>query len=372
MGMVFPSIAVSQQIVDLSTGKILNGTNAPVYSIDPKWTVDLPGGGMSFLPVRCGTGVDYQGGASLACPTGRWLSPYLDINGVMQQAPLVFGPYTYSMTFYSDSCPIISDTLFLDCYGAYNVVNTISINGNTYLISTSSSMQNTVIPLSPTDIISSGLNTINITVVSGTRLSGWVLEGHLKIEYASGCPLPIEYAEPLSIKTIYGRNTLHWTTSHESNLKWFVVERSESPNDGFCALESLDAKGNSDSQTTYIFNDNSFSQTINYYRLRLVDQNGGTSFSKVVMADNQSPIPLIEIWPNPINEVLYYKIEKDSQVQMNFYDMAGAWVVNYSLTPSFGVVGGAINLKGLNLGNYLLIITDSRGNLLKKQFLQRE
>lgn len=80
-------------------------------------------------------------------------------------------------------------------------------------------------------------------------------------------------------------NTLKWFCVTELNNEFFIVERSI---DGveFIVIAKLDGAGNSSAPTSYYFNDNTFDNTLNYYRLKQVDFNGTFIYHYTISIDN--------------------------------------------------------------------------------------
>jgi len=95
---------------------------------------------------------------------------------------------------------------------------------------------------------------------------------------------------------------ISWTTSSEIDASHFEIERSS---DGieFSRIGSHGAEGEASAETSYKFMDKTPRQGTNYYRLRSVDIDGFTSFSRirsVGFGSSDTPIAV----PNPVKERL--------------------------------------------------------------------
>lgn len=90
-----------------------------------------------------------------------------------------------------------------------------------------------------------------------------------------------------------------WTTLQENDSQYFIIERSTDAVN-FYETGKVKSKGNSRGPVQYSFTDFSGLSSINYYRLKLVDQDGSVVLSEVVtvMTSKQSSIA---IYPNPSN-----------------------------------------------------------------------
>jgi Secretion system C-terminal sorting domain len=109
-------------------------------------------------------------------------------------------------------------------------------------------------------------------------------------------PLPIELLF-FSVKNLTATNSLTWQTASEKQNKGFEIERS---NDGqmWQTLSFVAAKGNN---STYSFTDKEPLST-SYYRLRQIDVDGQSDYSKVVVAKSTSGKSSVSVFPNPNTE----------------------------------------------------------------------
>jgi hypothetical protein len=97
----------------------------------------------------------------------------------------------------------------------------------------------------------------------------------LRVEAA----LPIELAEFKGAKIDERTNLLTWRTASESDNRGFEVQRSSNGTD-WRPLGFVPGSGTSTSPQHYDFYDNDPAFGMNYYRLRQMDFDGNTSFSK--------------------------------------------------------------------------------------------
>jgi hypothetical protein len=91
---------------------------------------------------------------------------------------------------------------------------------------------------------------------------------------------------------------LNWETASERNSMEFVIERSQDLND-FQSIGKVGAAGESADRSQYGFDDEAPLPGVNYYRLRIVDKDGGFSFSQILDAVIYSDNPSFTISPNP-------------------------------------------------------------------------
>lgn len=122
---------------------------------------------------------------------------------------------------------------------------------------------------------------------------------------------------------------LQWQTVTESNNKGFDVERSI---DGktFTKIGFVSGNGTTVQKKDYVYTDfniNQLNKDKVYYRLRQVDFDGHSDYSKTIPL-NISRIISWVVAPNPVSaqSAIIFSLEKSSQVQIQIVNSAGAIV----------------------------------------------
>ncbi|MBK9283762.1 MAG: hypothetical protein IPM51_05510 [Sphingobacteriaceae bacterium] len=128
---------------------------------------------------------------------------------------------------------------------------------------------------------------------------------------------------PISILNFAGEsvgtaNQLNWTSTEETNMDHFVVERSANAN-AYEELGKVNVKGNSHLNNSYSFIDNSPRNGTNYYRLRSVESNGISEYSGIISVDSRSRSVQLSIVPNPTNG----KFSVGTREDVHVYNMYG-------------------------------------------------
>jgi hypothetical protein len=177
-------------------------------------------------------------------------------------------------------------------------------------------------------------------------------------ELADLSPLPISLII-FSGQNREAINTLFWKIADHQNLSYFVLQRSTNGRD-FRDMSQIQANGNSD----YSYDDNiaADTNTLYYYRLKLVGIDGNFKYSDVIKMTVQLKEDFIFVSPNPFRDRLVINIH--SQIQDNavfvLTDLNGRQLLrkNEPLTRGPNVV--QINETGrLPEGTYILTITTS-------------
>lgn len=144
--------------------------------------------------------------------------------------------------------------------------------------------------------------------------------------------IPVELAA-FSARLNQGAVILNWSTASETNNYGFDIDRKC----GACSdwQKIAFVKGNGTSQTyhVYTYKDETPSQGINSYRLRQIDTDGRSSYSKTVTVRISLPqtLQLEQNYPNPFNphtEIAFQIPEGASErVQLSLFNLLGQKII---------------------------------------------
>ena len=96
-----------------------------------------------------------------------------------------------------------------------------------------------------------------------------------------------------------GQSELFWQANKPSNFKQFEVERSF---DAVSYTRVGIVAGSSTAGTqNYAFTDPSLAKAVNFYRLKMVDTDGGFTYSAVIKIANNTQIKFVQLLGNPVN-----------------------------------------------------------------------
>jgi len=165
--------------------------------------------------------------------------------------------------------------------------------------------------------------------------------------------LPIKSIN-LQAKETNGQVLLQWQTIDEINTASFIIQHST---DGatFSTIATKEAVGSGNNG--YSFIDKSPAEGINYYRIKAVDKDGASSFSKVVSVQltvNRLPLTVI---PNPVRDVAMIRGSHIASVQV--IDNKGNLVKVISLHDA---TNPTLSVSNLAAGVYYLHIKTTDGN----------
>lgn len=181
--------------------------------------------------------------------------------------------------------------------------------------------------------------TLNNFTLSGTA-SNWV---------SAGLTLPVTWQSFTATKkptTV----ELNWSTASEQNTKDFEVQYSTNTQD-WSVLGTVVAAGNSSTTKEYNFTHNSplKGSIYNYYRIKQNDLDGKYSYSKIVSIVYNEPGPEVQVYPNPVKDIITIYLAESQQLRL--VNMAGATVWQGNMAAG----RNQLSISHLPKGTYMLL-----------------
>jgi hypothetical protein len=173
------------------------------------------------------------------------------------------------------------------------------------------------------------------------------------IVVSSTNPLPVELML-FEVQKINENASLIWTTATEQNSSHFEPEWSID-NRNFVTIGRLKAAGNSNTSITYQFKHSELANH-NYYRVKLVDQDGKFTYSptRYLGKENVNQSRAINVWPIPSNDnVTIESLNGDGISEYVVYSTQGDQLQAKQLN---GITSLSIDLTSLDIGVYILKI----------------
>lgn len=188
-----------------------------------------------------------------------------------------------------------------------------------------------------------------------TRSYGAASNGEVE-DYFSVSPVNL----PLTLLDFSGRAEqrsvlLQWSTTREMSSGYFDVEYG-TDGTSWATIGTVAAKGGGEQTNRYVFRHRSPLAGNNYYRLKMVDQDGRFVYGPIVKAVWEAGRETLVLYPNPATDVVY---------------LSGAGNIGgYQVTDLLGRVmrsGGyspdGIAVGGMNPGHYLLRVVLEDGSV---------
>ena len=171
---------------------------------------------------------------------------------------------------------------------------------------------------------------------------------------ASGGPLAVTFTDftaELKNKSVL----LQWQTATEQNVLHFIIERSGNGNN-FVAISNVAAKGNSSTKVNYSTFDKLPLIGINYYRLKIVDQDGKFKYSKIVSVNISNQLIPLKIFPNPASDILFVQASGNNEIAtFKIEDAMGRTVKGAELTLN-GNTSFTVDINNLPKGVYNFVL----------------
>ena len=174
----------------------------------------------------------------------------------------------------------------------------------------------------------SGVTTLDVDPAFSSSYNGvlnnFSLSGSTSNWVSAGLTLPVTWQSFTATKkptTV----ELNWSTASEQNTKDFEVQYSTNTQD-WSVLGTVAAAGNSSTTKEYNFTHNSpLKRSIyNFYRIKQNDLDGKFSYSKIVSIVYNEPGPEVQVYPNPVKDVITIYLAESQQLRL--VNMAGATV----------------------------------------------
>ncbi|MBC6989065.1 T9SS type A sorting domain-containing protein [Hymenobacter sp. BT491] len=196
------------------------------------------------------------------------------------------------------------------------------------------------------------------------------LRGNIGAYEGSGRPLPVELIS-FQAEVKSSQASLRWATASERSSAFFEIQRSL---DGktFSGVGQLAAAGTSSTVRFYQWDDSQRLTQATYYRLRQIDLDGSSHYSKVaVVSPNSSAQHAISVFPNPAakGQLLYLDLAKFSgqSVQIRVADLMGQTIHHQRVAADNTAANVPLQLPAqTSPGTYVLSVTSGKQTIHAK------
>ena len=182
--------------------------------------------------------------------------------------------------------------------------------------------------------------------------------------------LPVQFT---SFNAIKSNNTvvLNWATANEMNNDRFEIEKS-SDNKNFVAIGDVKGAGNSSLTLNYTFTDMNLLNGTSYYRLKQIDLDGNTNFSKTLIVTNTVAKNISTMLPNPFSNELNIHVNSsvNTPATIELIDMLGK--IHYSGVELFTSGDNKININTQQLNNGIYFVrVNINGEVTTQKIIKR-
>lgn len=189
-------------------------------------------------------------------------------------------------------------------------------------------------------------------------------DGWATVVYPLG-PLPVELLS-FTGQVLNDTHVLDWSTSSEINSSHFVIEHSKNALN-FLELGMQNASGNSSSAKSYSFTNKKPIVGNNYYRLKMVDIDGKSKYSNIILLKLLKDNSSIVLYPNPSANSINIDIisgNNTGNVSYQLLDVSGKILIQQNLennTQSFKV-----DISSFANGLYFIKVNKNNGSEIIK------
>lgn len=175
-----------------------------------------------------------------------------------------------------------------------------------------------------------------------------------------GNALPVLFVL-FNVKCNNNKVDINWKTAAEQNSSHFEVERSESGN-SWTSIGTVPAAGNSSSERSYSFTDNTPLSFPAFYRIAEFDLDGRAQYTSIIKNDCRQT-DTWKLWPNPVQDQLFIAINSPVATNMtiNLYDAKGSLVKQQQRSILPGNNQLSIDMSKLAKGMYHITANSEKG-----------
>jgi hypothetical protein len=163
---------------------------------------------------------------------------------------------------------------------------------------------------------------------------------------------------------------LSWATFTETNHDFFVLEKRHE-NGTFFPIGNISGAGNSDEVQTYAWTDRTDHGHVNYYRLRMVDINGNSSFSNVIEVEVEKTSS-VSLYPSPTRGMVYLQSMTAGRQSVFISDITGKLLLQKVVHFTSADELPSIDLSGFADGVYFIQILDGEGNSQSQKIIKSQ
>jgi len=223
-----------------------------------------------------------------------------------------------------------------------------------------------------TDITSSDLSKVrSVCLRQGSAgVDSVIVDGIRVSTLWANTPLPVQFT---SFNAAKSNNTvvLNWATASEMNNDRFEIEKS-SDNKNFVTIGDVKGAGNSSLTLNYTFTDMNLLNGTSYYRLKQIDLDGNTSFSKTLIVTNTVAKNISTMLPNPFSNELNIHVNSsvNTPATIELIDMLGK--VHYSGVELLSSGDNKININTQQLNNGIYFVrVNINGEVTTQKIIKR-
>ena len=162
-------------------------------------------------------------------------------------------------------------------------------------------------------------------------------------------PLPISLGK-FTASLVNGKSSLNWSTSNETNINSFAVEKSRDATN-FSQLDIVAAKNAP--ANNYTYTDAVAATGTSFYRLKMIEKDGSFKYSAIVALNAKQSIKL-DVFPNPtINTAILSHTKSGEKAIVRIVDITGKTLIAQNVQSN--ATQSSIDVSKLVKGTYIVV-----------------
>jgi len=181
-----------------------------------------------------------------------------------------------------------------------------------------------------------------------------------------GTVLPIT-VQSFDAEAMSKGNKVSWTTASEVNNQYQIIEKSSDGASNWSEVDRIESRGDSKTARSYEVMDMD-PYTMTYYRIKSVDFDGYTEYSKVISLERKATTGKLNVFPNPTTDIITIEtaIATSGNVTFTLVDLQGRIVSTETINSDAGAVSQSISLDGLSTGMYMLTVSTNNETFVQR------
>jgi Secretion system C-terminal sorting domain len=153
---------------------------------------------------------------------------------------------------------------------------------------------------------------------------------------------------------------LEWSTANEKDNSHFIVEQSLDGKN-FSKIAQIKGNGTTSENQNYSFLDDKNTNLTAYYRLKQVDFNGKTAFSKVISTKSEFRKGKTRVYPTLVNDWVTVDLNTTKDVELIVSDVIGRVILSKKIKNTEGGNSNFLDLNGIPNGMYFISVKSDFG-----------
>lgn len=203
----------------------------------------------------------------------------------------------------------------------------------------------------------------DVYMIQGTRNPYIDHPEYVALVWQCSGVLPVTIIDFTGVK--YNQSVLlKWYATYETNFKSYEIQRSMDGN-AFTTIGEITGRN----LANYSFTDNKLlNTTIIYYRVKMIDIDGRSSYSKTIAIHINENVSDVLVYPNPASQKLTIKLQQGltQNSELHATDLAGRIVLQQAVTTGQKII--ELNIAALAPGRYFLKIINGN-EMINRSFV---